>query len=112
MCVQTFSSRKHMKKLIKFSTSTCKPCVSIKPVWEELKKEYSSETLEYSPETIEFIEVVCDGYVSDIENMYIDIADVRTVPTISLFSDGKFISKVTGVDVSGRKYRKLIEDNL
>lgn len=86
-----------MLEVKKFSAAWCGPCRALKPVFEEVKSQYSNVT---------FVE-------HDVDTDYEAAAQygIRSVPTVVLVKDGKEIERFTGVQ-SKLAYINSINDNI
>lgn len=83
-----------MKKIIKFSTSNCGPCLQLKPIFEKVKQ---------STPGILFQEVDC-GVNSELPRSL----GIRGVPTLILFDEnGTEIKRNVGL-VSEQQLRQFI----
>ena len=71
-----------MKSILYFTADWCQPCKKVKPIVEELNREYF-------PGIFQIVEV-------DIENEMAKTFEIRSVPTFILFEDGKEINKIIG----------------
>jgi thioredoxin 1 len=71
-----------MKSILYFTADWCQPCKKVKPIVEELNREYF-------PGIFQIVDV-------DIENEMAKTFEIRSVPTFILFEDGKEINKIIG----------------
>jgi thioredoxin 1 len=71
-----------MKTVFYFTADWCQPCKKVKPIVEELNREYF-------PGIFQIVDV-------DIENEMAKTFEIRSVPTFILFEDGKEINKIIG----------------
>jgi thioredoxin 1 len=71
-----------MKSILYFTADWCQPCKKVKPIVEELNREYF-------PGIFQIVDV-------DIENEMAKTFEIRSVPTFILFKDGKEINKIIG----------------
>ncbi len=83
-----------MKKIIKFSTPSCGPCVQLKPIFEKVKQSTSN---------IVFEEVDCETNPELPRSL-----GIRGVPTLILFDEnGNEIKRNVGL-VSEQQLRQFI----
>lgn len=75
-----------MLKIIKFYGDFCAPCRIVKPIFEEIKKEYS--------EKIEFVEINTDDSDND---KIVGFYSIVSIPTILFIKDDKIIDKISGI---------------
>jgi thioredoxin 1 len=71
-----------MKTIIYFTADWCQPCKKVKPIVEELNREYF-------PGMFQMVDV-------DIEKEMVRSFELKSVPTFILFKDGKEINRITG----------------
>jgi thioredoxin 1 len=71
-----------MKSVLYFTADWCQPCKKVKPVVEELNREYL-------PGIFQMVDV-------DIEKEMAQTFQIRAVPTFVLFENNKEISRITG----------------
>jgi thioredoxin 1 len=71
-----------MKSILYFTADWCQPCKKVKPIVEELNREYF-------PGIFQIVDV-------DIESEMAKTFEIRSVPTFILFEDGKEINKIIG----------------
>jgi thioredoxin 1 len=71
-----------MKSILYFTADWCQPCKKVKPIVEEINREYF-------PGIFQIVDV-------DIENEMAKTFEIRSVPTFILFEDGKEINKIIG----------------
>ena len=91
-----------MNTILKIGTSSCPPCQRLKPIYNELKEEYTGK--------INFLEVNDEN-----ENMFILFEkysrkfNVRSVPTVIIMdSEENELERIVGLN-SEELYRKTIE---
>ena len=72
-----------MKSILYFTADWCQPCKKVKPIVEDLNREYF-------PGIFQIIDV-------DIENEMAKTFEIRSVPTFILFEDGKETNRITGL---------------
>lgn len=73
-----------MLKLIDLYADWCQPCKALKPVLDEIEKEYSSDILQ-----IERIDV-------DESQEHAQFFEVRSIPTLIFIKDGTEVDKLVG----------------
>jgi len=71
-----------MKSILYFTADWCQPCKKVKPIVEELNREYF-------PGIFQIVDV-------DIENEMAKTFEIRSVPTFILFEDGNEIKRLVG----------------
>ena len=71
-----------MKSVLYFTADWCQPCKKVKPVVEELNREYL-------PGMFQMVDV-------DIEKEMAQTFQIRAVPTFVLFENNKEINRITG----------------
>ena len=71
-----------MKSVLYFTADWCQPCKKVKPVVEELNREYL-------PGIFQMVDV-------DIEKEMAQTFQIRAVPTFVLFENNKEINRITG----------------
>jgi thioredoxin 1 len=71
-----------MKSVLYFTADWCQPCKKVKPIVEELNREYL-------PGMFQMVDV-------DIEKEMAQTFQIRAVPTFVLFENNKEISRITG----------------
>jgi len=71
-----------MKTILYFTADWCQPCKKVKPIVEELNREYF-------PGIFQVIDV-------DIEKEMAQTFEIRSVPTFILFDEGKEINRIIG----------------
>jgi thioredoxin 1 len=86
-----------MLEVKKFSAAWCGPCRALKPVFEEVKSQFSN---------VKFEEY-------DVDTAYEEAAQfgIRSVPTVVLVKDGKEVDRFTGLQ-SKLAYVNSINENL
>jgi thioredoxin 1 len=72
-----------MKSILYFTADWCQPCKKVKPIVEDLNREFL-------PGIFQIIDV-------DIENEMAKTFEIRSIPTFILFTDGKEINRITGL---------------
>lgn len=75
-------------ELMLFYVDWCPHCKTAKPVWDELKSEYQSKTI--NGYNVIFTEVNCTKESDEIEKM-MDKYKIEGYPTIKLLKDGQVI---------------------
>jgi len=84
----TMEGKSGEAELLLFYADWCPHCKTAKPIWEELKSEYESKTVNgYS---IIFTEVNCTTETHEVEKM-MNTYKVEGFPTIKLLKDGQII---------------------
>lgn len=92
-----------MMTVIKFSTSSCVPCTLLKPLFDSLKEEYSE---------VDFVEVEIDTTEFDGDLDLVKKHNIRSVPVmLFLDTDGSVVGRESGVDLSGKKYRRVLDSH-
>ena len=71
-----------MKTILYFTADWCQPCKKVKPIVEELNREYASGMFQ-------MIDV-------DIEKEMAKSFELKSVPTFVLFENGNEINRLTG----------------
>ena len=71
-----------MKTILYFTADWCQPCKKVKPIVEELNREYA-------PGMFQMIDV-------DIEKEMAKSFELKSVPTFVLFENGNEINRLTG----------------
>ena len=71
-----------MKSVLYFTADWCQPCKKVKPIVEELNREYL-------PGMFQMVDV-------DIEKEMAQTFQIRAVPTFVLFENNKEINRITG----------------
>jgi len=71
-----------MKSVLYFTADWCQPCKKVKPIVEELNREYL-------PGMFQMVDV-------DIEKEMAQTFQIRAVPTFVLFENSKEINRITG----------------
>jgi len=71
-----------MKTILYFTADWCQPCKKVKPIVEELNREYA-------PGMFQIIDV-------DIEKEMAKSFELKSVPTFVLFENGNEINRLTG----------------
>ena len=71
-----------MKSVLYFTADWCQPCKKVKPIVEELNREYL-------PGMFQMVDV-------DIEKEMAQTFQIRAVPTFVLFKNNKEINRITG----------------
>jgi thiol-disulfide isomerase/thioredoxin len=71
-----------MKTILYFTADWCQPCKKVKPIVEELNREYA-------PGMFQMIDV-------DIEKEMVKSFELRSVPTFILFENGNEINRLIG----------------
>ena len=71
-----------MKSVLYFTADWCQPCKKVKPIVEELNREYF-------PGMFQMVDV-------DIEKEMAQTFQIRAVPTFVLFENNKEINRITG----------------
>ena len=71
-----------MKTILYFTAEWCQPCKKVKPVVEELNREYVSGMFQ-------MVDV-------DIEKEMAQTFQIKAVPTFVLFENGNEINRITG----------------
>lgn len=71
-----------MKHVLYFTADWCNPCKKVRPVVDEINREYSNA---------KFITID-----ADIELELVEKFGIRSVPTFILIDDGKEVSRTTG----------------
>ena len=71
-----------MKSVLYFTADWCQPCKKVKPIVEELNREYL-------PGMFQMVDV-------DIEKEMAQTFQIRAVPTFVLFENGDEINRITG----------------
>ena len=71
-----------MKTILYFTADWCQPCKKVKPIVEELNREYA-------PGMFQMIDV-------DIEKEMAKSFELKSVPTFVLFENGNEIKRLTG----------------
>jgi len=75
-------------EILIFSTTWCPHCKKAKPIWEEVKQEYSGKTV--NGHTIIFTEVDCTNESPDVSRM-MDKFKIEGYPTVKMVKDGQII---------------------
>lgn len=94
-----------MYTIVKFSTKNCQPCKKLVPVWLKLTEEYSNN--------FKFESVVVDIDV-DIDYNAAQLYEIckehiKSVPSIAVIYEGKFIEQCIGLDLSANKYKAMLD---
>jgi len=71
-----------MKTILYFTADWCQPCKKVKPIVEELNREYA-------PGMFQMIDV-------NIEKEMVKSFELKSVPTFVLFENGNEINRLTG----------------
>lgn len=71
-----------MRHVLYFTAEWCNPCKKVRPIVEEINREYSDA---------KFITIDSDTETELVENF-----GIRSVPTFILIEDGKEINRTTG----------------
>lgn len=71
-----------MKHVLYFTADWCNPCKKVRPVVDEINREYSDA---------KFITIDADTELELVEKF-----GIRSVPTFILIDDGKEVSRTTG----------------
>lgn len=71
-----------MKTILYFTADWCQPCKKVKPIVEELNREYVSGIFQ-------MVDV-------DIEKKMAQTFQIKAVPTFVLFENGNEINRITG----------------
>lgn len=71
-----------MKHVLYFTADWCNPCKKVKPVVDEINREYSDA---------KFITIDADTELELVEKF-----GIKSVPTFILIDDGKEVSRTTG----------------
>ena len=97
----------HAITVIDFFTTWCGPCKMLSPTMEEMSEEYDEKTKgdqkEGEKKAIGFFKVDCDK-MNDVA----DTMEVKSVPTIIIFKDGKEYTRLVGL-CDKDKYVKAID---
>lgn len=69
--------------IVDFWATWCAPCKMMNPVFEDLDKEYSDK--------VKIVKVDADK-----EQALVDFYDIRAIPTMIVFKDGKEVERIMG----------------
>ncbi|OYT42793.1 MAG: thioredoxin [Candidatus Aenigmarchaeota archaeon ex4484_224] len=69
--------------IVDFWAKWCKPCLAFAPIFEKLSKEYEGK--------VKFMK--CDV---EKNKTIADLFDVKSIPTVLIFCDGKIVKRITG----------------
>ena len=72
-----------MKTILYFTADWCQPCKKVKPIVEELNREYA-------PKMFQIID-------AEIEKEMVQNFKISAVPTFILFDDGRESNRITGL---------------
>jgi len=75
-------------ELMFFYVDWCPHCKTAKPIWEELKAQYETKTI--NGYRVVFTEINCTNETSEVEKM-MDKYKIEGYPTIKLLKDGQII---------------------